>query len=131
MDAGAEKVARIARDLQPIEEEGDRDAKVLVLGWGSTLGAIRGGAILAREEGLKVATAHLRHLNPFPPGLGELLERYEHVLVPEMNTGQLAFLLQGRFLKKIVSYPKVQGKPFFRSEIHSKIRETLEAGHVN
>ena len=64
-------------------------------------------------------------------GLGELLGSYQHVVVPEMNSGQLAFLLQGRFLKKIVSYTKVQGKPFFRSEIHSKIRETLEAGHVN
>ena len=73
----------------------------------------------------------LRHLNPFPLGLAEALERYRHVLVPEMNLGQLAFLLQGRFLKRVVSYTKVQGKPFFRSEIHAKIREILEADDVN
>ena len=82
---------------------------------------------LARREGLTVARAHLHHLNPFPRNLGEVLARFERVLIPEMNLGQLALLIQGRYLKPVVSYAKVEGKPFFRHEIHRKIREVLGA----
>ncbi len=125
----AEKVARIAQDIPPLEVHGEPEGgALLVLGWGSTAGAITGAVNLARREGLKVARAHLHHLNPFPTNLGEVLARFERVLVPEMNLGQLALLLQGRYLKPIESFPKVQGKPFFRLEIHQKIRALLGAG---
>jgi 2-oxoglutarate/2-oxoacid ferredoxin oxidoreductase subunit alpha len=125
----AEKVARIARDIPPLEVHGEPDGgALLVLGWGSTEGAITGAVNLARREGLKVARAHLHHLNPFPANLGDVLARFEQVLVPEMNLGQLALLLQGRFLKPVVSFPKVQGKPFFRFEIHQKIRALMGRG---
>jgi len=125
----AEKVARIARDIPPLQVFGEPEGgPLLVLGWGSTAGAITGAVNLARREGLKVARAHLHHLNPFPANLGDVLARFERVLVPEMNLGQLALLLQGRYLKQVVSFPKVQGKPFFRSEIHQKIRELLGRG---
>lgn len=125
----AEKIARISKELPPLEVHGDPDGgPLLVLGWGSTAGAITGAVNLARREGLPVSRAHLHHLNPFPANLGDVLERFERVLVPEMNLGQLAFLLQGRFLKPIVSYTKVQGKPFFRIEILNRIRELLGRG---
>jgi 2-oxoglutarate ferredoxin oxidoreductase subunit alpha len=122
-----EKVARIADDISDLEVVGDESGDLLVLGWGSTLGAITGAVKAARRDGLKVGQAHLRYINPFPKNLEEVLSRFEQVLVPEMNTGQMAFLLQGRFLKPIVSFTKVQGKPFFRSEIYHKIKELLES----
>ena len=80
---------------------------------------------ISREQGLPVSRAHLRWLNPMPANLGAVLARFDQVLVPEMNTGQLAFLLRGRYLKDVVSYGKVQGRPFFRSEIHERIRAIL------
>jgi len=124
----AEKVARIAREIPPLEVHGEpQGGPLLVLGWGSTAGAITGAVNQARREGLKVSRAHLHYLNPFPSNLGEVLSRFEQVLVPEMNMGQLALLLQGRFLKPIVSFPKVQGKPFFRNEVYNRIREVLES----
>ena len=122
-----DKVARIADDIPELEVVGDDSGDLLVLGWGSTLGAITGAVKAARRDGLKVGQAHLRYINPFPKNLEEVLSRFEQVLVPEMNTGQMAFLLQGRFLKPIVSFTKVQGKPFFRPEIYYKIKEILES----
>ena len=123
----AEKIERIAERLPPLEVDGPDRGKLLVLGWGSTEGPIRGAVELARSRGLEVSRAHLRWLNPFPTNLGEVLSDFETVLVPELNRGQLAFLLQGRFLKEIASFPKIQGRPFFRHEIYSEILETLEA----
>jgi len=122
----AEKVARVADDIPELEVHGEAEGgELLVLGWGSTAGAITGAVNLARREGLRVARAHLHHLNPFPRNLGDVLSRFDRVLVPELNLGQLAFLLQARFLKPVISYPKVQGKPFFRNEVLDKIREIL------
>jgi 2-oxoglutarate/2-oxoacid ferredoxin oxidoreductase subunit alpha len=124
----AEKVARIAERIPELEVEGDpQGGELLVLGWGSTAGAITGAVLEARRQGLSVSRAHLRYLNPFPKNLGDVLARFRRVLVPEMNSGQLALLLRGRFLKDVVSYPKVQGRPFFRSEILAKIHALLEA----
>jgi 2-oxoglutarate ferredoxin oxidoreductase subunit alpha len=124
----AEKVARIADDIPELEVHGDpQGGPLLVLGWGSTAGAIHGAVNAARKEGLAVSRAHLRHLNPFPRNLADVLARFEQVMIPEMNLGQLALLIQGRFLKPVVSYTKVQGRPFFRHEIVSKIRELLSA----
>jgi 2-oxoglutarate ferredoxin oxidoreductase subunit alpha len=123
----AEKVARIADDIPPLEVHGDEGGgDLLVLGWGSTLGSITGAVNEARKKGLSVSRAHLHHLNPFPANLGEVLDRFEHVLIPEMNLGQLALLIRARYLKDAISFTKVQGKPFFRQEILDKICEIME-----
>jgi len=129
-----EQVRRILesyyRDMQDFEFilEGDPEGgELLVLGWGSTLGAITGAVNFARQSGRPVSRAHLRYLNPFPRNLGEVLSRFDKVLVPEMNLGQLSLLLRARYLKDIISFTKVQGKPFFRDEIVHKIEEILEA----
>jgi len=123
----AEKVERVARDIPELEiEEGPESGKLLVLGWGSTRGAITGAVRDARKEGHDVARAHLRHLNPFPSNLGEVLGRFEKVLVPELNTGQLTLLLRGRFLKDVQVLSKVQGRPFHRGEIQQKIVQMIE-----
>lgn len=124
-DLRAEKVARIADDIPNIEVEGDVDSEVLLLGWGSTRGTITGAANLLNAQGTGVAYAHLRHLNPFPSNLGEILERYSKVIVPEVNMGQLAMLLRARYLKDVISLPKVEGKPFFRSEIVEKAQQVI------
>jgi 2-oxoglutarate ferredoxin oxidoreductase subunit alpha len=121
-----EKVDRVAREIPDLEVHGG-DGDLLVLGWGSSQGAIIGGVERAQAEGRQVSRAHLRYLNPFPGNTREVLERFPRVLVPEMNSGQLALLLQGKFLKPVVSYPKVQGRPFTRRDIHQKIVEVLEA----
>jgi 2-oxoglutarate/2-oxoacid ferredoxin oxidoreductase subunit alpha len=128
----AEKVARIADDIPDLQVVGDESGELLVLGWGSTSGAITGAVNVARREGLAVSRAHLRHLNPFPKNLGEVLRRFDRVLLPEMNMGQLALLVRARYLKDIVSFSKVQGRPFTRMEIYNKIKEILEpVSHVN
>ncbi len=125
----AEKVARVARELPPLEVHGEPEGgPLLVLGWGSTAGAITGAVNLARREGLPVSRAHLHHLNPFPANLGAVLDRFDQVLIPELNLGQLALLVQARYPKRVVSFPKVQGKPFFRNEVLAKIRELLGGG---
>jgi 2-oxoglutarate/2-oxoacid ferredoxin oxidoreductase subunit alpha len=128
----AEKVARVARDIPPVEVDGPATGRLLVLGWGSTAGSITGAVNLARKQGLDVSRAHLRHLNPFPSNLGEVLAGFERVLVPEMNLGQLALLLRARYLKDIQTLAKVQGRPFTRSEIFDRIVQILEpAAHVS
>lgn len=119
----AAKVAGIVRDVPPIEIEGDAEAELLVLGWGSSEGAIRAGARRAREAGHKVACAQIRHLNPLPPNTGEVLRSFERVLVPEMNTGQLAQILRAKFLVEVESLSKVQGLPLYASEIARAIEE--------
>jgi 2-oxoglutarate/2-oxoacid ferredoxin oxidoreductase subunit alpha len=127
----AEKVARIAREVPDLQVHGDPRGALFVLGWGSTSGAITGAVGSARRKGLAVSRAHLRHLNPFPANLGEVLARFDRVLVPEMNLGQLALLLRARYLKDIITLSKVQGKPFSRQEILDKIQSILESSHVH
>jgi 2-oxoglutarate ferredoxin oxidoreductase subunit alpha len=123
----AEKVARVADDYPPTEvDDPDGDADLLVVGWGSTFGAIRSGVRHARRRGMAVAHLHLRHLNPFPNDLADVLARYPRVLVPEMNTGQLSMLLRARYLVDAVPMSKMQGVPFRASEIEARIREILE-----
>ncbi|HEX3127714.1 MAG TPA: 2-oxoacid:acceptor oxidoreductase subunit alpha [Thermoanaerobaculia bacterium] len=128
----AEKVARIAADIPPLQVHGDDSGELLVLGWGSTSGAITGAVNTARKIGMNVSRAHLRYLNPFPANLGEVLSRFDKVMVPEMNLGQLALLLRARYLKDVISFSKVQGQPFHRQEIFQKIQEILELNaHVH
>jgi 2-oxoglutarate ferredoxin oxidoreductase subunit alpha len=119
----AEKVARIANDLPELEVFGPEQGTLLVIGWGSTYGAIHSAVKRAQAEGVSVAQAHLRHLNPFPSNLGDVLGRYEKVLVPEMNMGQLLMLLRARYLVDAVGLNKMEGQPFKVSEVLGRIRE--------
>jgi len=122
----AEKVARVADDLPLAEVEGDPAGGLLVLGWGGTYGAITGAVRRARAAGKSVSQLHLRYLNPMPRNLEQILARYDRILVPEMNLGQLAFLIRGRFLREVTQLNKVQGQPFKESEILAKIEEMVE-----
>lgn len=119
------KVAGIARDISPFEVHGPQSGKILLLGWGSTKGSILGAVERLSRDGVHVSHGHLRYLNPFPRGLAEALTRFEKVIVPEMNMGQLALLLQGKFATKVISYSKVQGRPFTTAEIIEKVREHM------
>lgn len=113
--------------VPPLEvDDPSGDAKVLVLGWGSTYGPVAAATRVVRNSGRAVARAHLRHLNPFPANLGEVLSRYERVVVPEMNTGQLALLLRARYLVDIRSYTAVRGLPFTTVELADVVSTTLE-----
>ncbi len=123
----AAKVAGIARDVPAVEVDDDTgDAELLVLGWGSTYGAIVAGVRRARARGHKVAHAHLVHMHPFPSNLGEVLARYRTVLVPEMNLGQLSRLVRAEYLVDAHSFSKVQGVPFRAGEIESAIESLLK-----
>ncbi|GAA1286352.1 2-oxoacid:acceptor oxidoreductase subunit alpha [Pseudonocardia aurantiaca] len=102
------------------------DAELLVVGWGSTYGPIGAAARRVRAMGRQVATAHLRHLHPLPANLGDVLARYRTVLVPEMNLGQLALLLRGRYLTEVKSYTKVSGLPFKAEELQNVFLDHLD-----
>jgi 2-oxoglutarate ferredoxin oxidoreductase subunit alpha len=101
-------------------------ARVLAVGWGSTYGPIGAAARRVRKMGMHVAHAHLRHLNPFPANLGEVLSRYDKVIVPEMNLGQLALLLRARYLVDAISYTKVQGLPFKAEELQNVLADIIK-----
>jgi 2-oxoglutarate ferredoxin oxidoreductase subunit alpha len=112
----AAKIAGI--DVPDIDvEDPSGEARTLVLGWGSTYGPISAGCRRVREKGLKVAQAHLRHLNPFPNNLGKVLASYDNVVVPEMNLGQLSMLLRARYLVDVTGYNQVRGMPFKAAEL--------------
>ena len=123
----AAKIAGIARSLDPVEVEGDADADLLVLGWGSTWGAITAAVNRVRKVGHKVAWVHLTHLNPFPPGLGEALQGRGTIVVPEMNLGQLSRMVRAEFLVDAQSITKVQGLPFTAGEIEAELLTRLGA----
>src|SRR5256714_542340 len=123
----AEKVARIASDIPPVEVDGSGDADLLVLGWGSTWGSIQAAVRRVRADGKQVDHAHLVHLNPFPPNLGDVLRRYPKILVPEMNLGQLARLVRAEYLADARTLSKVQGVPFSATEIEARVLEMLDA----
>jgi 2-oxoglutarate/2-oxoacid ferredoxin oxidoreductase subunit alpha len=127
-DSRAWKVANIANDVTPVEVDraGDTDGDLLVLGWGSTYGSIKAAVRRARGQGVAVDHAHLRHLNPFPHNLVEVLARYERVLIPELNTGHLLRLIRAEYLIPAAGLNKVAGEPFHISEIVSKIEQMLE-----
>jgi len=97
-----------------------------VISWGGTYGAVRTAVKQSVEEGLSVAHAHIRYLNPFPKNLGDLIKQYKKVLIPELNTGQLRMIIRGTYLADAVGLNKVQGKPFLISEVKEKIREMLD-----
>jgi 2-oxoglutarate ferredoxin oxidoreductase subunit alpha len=123
----AQKVAGIASDIPELEiDDPDGDAKVLVLGWGGTFGPIAAGVRRARRNGRPVAQAHLRYLNPFPRNTGEVLRRYEKVLIPEMNLGQLLKLVRAEFLVDAVGYNRVRGVPLRASEVAEAIEAMVD-----
>ena len=122
----AEKIERIADDIPPTKVEGDPNGDLLIIGWGSTRGAIQGALRRAIEKKQKVSWVHLRYINPFPKDLGEIIKKYDKVLVPEMNSGQLALMLRAKFLVDVITYSKIQGRPFTTSEIGKKISDLLE-----
>ena len=120
------KIDGIAADIAPLEvDDPDGDAKVLVLGWGSTYGSIGAAVRRVRNAGGSVAQAHLRHLSPFPANTSDVLHAYDKVLVPEINLGQLALLLRGRYLIDVVSYNRVRGLPFKASELADVIQDVM------
>jgi 2-oxoglutarate ferredoxin oxidoreductase subunit alpha len=122
------KIDGIAASIPPLDvDDPTGNAKLLVLGWGSTYGSIGAAVRRARKEGHAVAQAHLRHMNPFPANLGDVLRRYDKVLLPEINLGQLALLLRGKFLVDVISYNRVSGLPFRAAELAEAIEEVL--GH--
>ena len=108
-----------------VVDDPDGGARVLVLGWGSTYGSIGAAVRRSRRAGYQVAQAHLRHLNPFPANLGDVLRRYDKVLVPEINLGQLALLLRGKYLVDVISYNRVRGLPFQAAELAGAIEEVF------
>ncbi|MBM3214654.1 2-oxoacid:acceptor oxidoreductase subunit alpha [Candidatus Poribacteria bacterium] len=122
----SKKVALVAREMPPLEVHGDPDGgKLLVLGWGSTYGAIRTAVERCREAGQSVSRAHLRWLNPLPEDLGDTLAKFERVLIPELNLGQLLTFVRAKYLIPAIGLHKVQGVPFTASEIQSAIEELL------
>ena len=125
----AAKIEGIASSIPPLEvDDPSGHARLLVLGWGSTYGSIGAAVRQARRAGHDVAQAHLRHMNPFPANLGDVLRRYDKVLVPEINLGQLALLLRGKYLVDVISYNRVRGLPFRAAELAEAIEEVLAHG---
>ena len=122
----AEKIERVARTIPPLDVDGVSGARLLVLGWGSTYGPIRAAVRRSRVNGEVVDVAHLRHLNPFPSNLGEVLAGYDRVLVPEMNSGQLRRMLRTDFLVDVHGYNRVSGLPFSTAELTDAIAHELK-----
>jgi 2-oxoglutarate ferredoxin oxidoreductase subunit alpha len=122
----AKKIANIAEEIPPLEVNGPATGDLLVLGWGGTYGALAAAVQRVQKDGLKVAHAHLRYLNPMPKNTEQVLRSYKKVLIPELNLGQLRLLIRGMFLVDAVGLNKVQGKPFLISEVVAKIKELLK-----
>jgi 2-oxoglutarate/2-oxoacid ferredoxin oxidoreductase subunit alpha len=121
----AEKIARIANDIPLQTVEGDPKGELLVVGWGSTYGAIKTAVAAARERGLSVSHAHIKYLNPFPKNLGELLGNYAKILVPEINNGQLIRLLRDKYLVPAIGFNVIKGLPLRAEEIEHTINDIL------
>ena len=126
VDLRAEKIARIADDIPHVEIDGPASGELLVVGWGGTWGAITAAVEEAREAGITVSQIHLRHLNPLPANLGEVLGRFRRVLCPELNQGQLAMLLRARYLVNVQTFSKIAGQPFKVWEIRERIEAIMK-----
>ena len=121
----AAKVAAVAQDIPDVLPEGDPEGDLLVVAWGSTAGSITAAVKAQRAKGRKIGHLHLRHLNPLPSNLGDVLKRYKRVLVPELNMGQLLWLLRAKYLVDAVGLNKIQGRPFKQAELEQKFEEML------
>jgi 2-oxoglutarate ferredoxin oxidoreductase subunit alpha len=122
----AEKIARVANDIPLAEIEGDQQGDVLVVGWGSTYGAIRTAVQRHRSKGNSVSHLHLRYINPMQKNVGEILSRFKTILVPELNLGQLIKILRSNYLVPAIGLNKIMGLPFQAEEIETKIDELLQ-----
>jgi len=120
-----EKIERIVNDIPPQTVDGDEEGELLVVGWGSTYGAIRSAVHRKRSEGKSVSHLHIRYLNPFPRNLGEILYRFKHILVVEINRGQLLKLLRAKYLVPALGYHRVAGLPIPSVNIEQRIDEIL------
>jgi 2-oxoglutarate ferredoxin oxidoreductase subunit alpha len=123
----AQKIANIANDIPLLQVSGPEEGDLLVIGWGGTYGSITTAVERAQHKGYKVAQAHLRYLNPFPSDLGDVLKRYDAVMVPEMNLGQLSMLLRARYLVDVVGYNHVRGLPLRAAELADAITDLIGA----
>jgi len=119
----AEKVARIANFIPEAKVFGKPEGKLLVVGWGSTYGAITSAVEMLQSQGKPVSSIHLRHLNPFPRNLQSVLSRFSSILVPELNLGQLLFLIRARYLVDAIGFNKVKGLPFTIKELVTRMEE--------
>jgi 2-oxoglutarate ferredoxin oxidoreductase subunit alpha len=121
----AQKVKNVANDIPLLEVDGPSEGELLLMGWGSTYGAITAAMERLKEKGVTVSRVHLKYVNPFQKNLGDILKRFDKVLIPEMNLGQLAKLIRAEYLKDVISLNKVQGLPFKAREIEEKVMEIL------
>ena len=126
-----EKIDKVQKDIPDLVVEGDQEGELLVLGWGSTYGAIKEAIRHIQLQGYKASQAHLRYLHPFPKNLREVLNRFKKVLLPELNMGQMATVIRSTFLREVIQFNKVQGQPFKIAEIENKIIEVLGGQNGN
>jgi 2-oxoglutarate ferredoxin oxidoreductase subunit alpha len=126
----AEKIANIENDIPIATVDGDESGELLVITWGSTHGAMKNALDLVRAKGLKVTHCSLNYINPLPKNLGEIMDKFEKILVPEMNLGQLSIVLQAKFLRPIIGLHKIQGNTFTAAEIQEKVEELLTSKEI-
>ena len=119
------KINNIVDDIPSLEVEGDKSGKLLVVCWGSTYGAVRTAFDKLKNSDKKFSFVHLRYMNPLPKNLGDIIDKFKCILIPEINRGQLKMILQSKFLRKIEGLHKMQGIPFKSSEIENKVLELL------
>ena len=122
----AEKVARAAEAIPPLEVEGPDDGEALLLGWGGTYGSITTAAHRLRDSGRAIANAHLRYLNPFPSNLEVVMRRYEKVIIPEINLGQLSMLIRAKFLIDVIGINQVRGRAFQVEDLVRDVEAVLQ-----
>ena len=116
----SDKIDGISKSYDPIAIQGEKSGKLLVIGWGGTYGAISSATKMLQDEGFSISSIHLRHLNPLPSDLGEILSAFDKVMVPELNLGQLSTILKSKFVREVIAYNKVQGKPFKVTELREE-----------
>ncbi len=125
VDLRQAKIDGIANDIPDATVEGEQSGDLLILGWGGTYGAIKDGYDKLRSEGKKVSYCHLTHLNPFPKNLGDILNNFERVLIPELNSGHLKIMIQNKYFKSVIGLNKVQGLPLKSDELEEKVNQLL------
>jgi 2-oxoglutarate ferredoxin oxidoreductase subunit alpha len=125
-----EKIARIVDDIPPAEVEGEPKGKLLVVGWGSTYGAIKSALAEARTRGHSASHLHLRYINPLPGNVGEILRSFDRILVPEINNGQLSRILREHFLVETIGFNKVRGLPLSAEEVTNAVIAVLGGNHA-
>ena len=121
----ADKINGIAKSYDPISVQGDAQGDLLVIGWGGTYGAISSATKMLQDEGFSVSSIHLRHLNPLPNDLGDLIKSFKKVIVPELNLGQLSTILRSTYVTDIIAFNKIQGKPFKVAELREEFSKHL------